>query len=71
MRLHKTLSIALRLGLILTLAFLTGCATIERPSRDHATATIEAHADDQYPMWSRVTGWLLTPFTGASTGFSF
>lgn len=64
----------LKLGLsmgILSLALLAGCTTVERPQGSQATTSNEIHPTDQYPMWTRVTGWLLTPFTGASGSVGF
>ncbi len=49
-----------------------GCATVENGRAHHpASVTSVPAADLPYPAWTRVTGWLLTPVTGASASVGF
>ena len=49
-----------------------GCATMDNGRAPDPAATPAATAaETPYPAWTRVTGWLLTPFTGASASVGF
>jgi len=50
----------------------SGCATVEKGRASHTASATAAITDESpYPMWTRVTGWLLTPLTGASANVDF
>ncbi len=57
---------------LLLASAVTACATTEYGRAHHpASVTSVPAADLPYPAWTRVTGWLLTPFTGASASVGF
>lgn len=49
-----------------------GCATVDKSRAPQpATTSTATSGETAYPTWTRVTGWLLTPFTGASASVGF
>lgn len=57
---------------LLLVSAVSACATTENGRSHHGASAASAPASDlPYPAWTRVTGWLLTPFTGASASVGF
>jgi hypothetical protein len=53
---------------VLCLLALNGCATVDKPPSAPSPAANASPAPEDYPMWSRAMGWLLTPFTSGASG---
>ena len=57
---------------LLLAATVSSCSTVEKGTAPRPVpAATSTATETPYPMWTRVTGWLLTPFTGASASVGF